>query len=65
MGIVLYKEPMDKRLEDKEFFAFFQMCFEEEHKNDPPVLDDNTWDLAVRDPEYVGRIYDAYKKKDA
>ena len=60
MGIVLYKEPMDKRLENSAFFKFFRQQFEEEHKNDPPVLDDDTWDLAVRDAEYVGRIYEKY-----
>lgn len=38
MGIVLYQEPMDKRLENAAFFEFFREYFEEEHKNDPPVL---------------------------
>ena len=63
MGIVLYREPMDKRLENEAFLEFFRSRFEEEHKNDPPVLDDDTWDLAIRNTEYVGRIYEAYKKE--
>lgn len=64
MGIILYNEPMDKRLEDKAFFEFFRKRFEEEHKNDPPVMDDDSWDLAVRNTEYVDRIYAAYKAKN-
>lgn len=64
MGIILYDEPMDKRLEDKVFFKFFRKCFDEEHKNDPPVMDDDTWNLAVRNTEYVDRIYAAYKARD-
>ena len=63
MGIVLYREPMDKRLEDEAFLEFFRLRFGEEHKNDSPVLDDDTWDLAIRNTEYVGRIYAEYKKE--
>ena len=63
MGIVLYKEPMDYRLTDEKFYDFFRQVFEEEHKNDPPVLDDDTWDLAVRNKDYVDRIYEKYKKR--
>ena len=62
MGIILYKEPMDKRLDDGEFFDFFCKIFEEEHKNDPPVMDDDTWDLAVRNKQYVDRIFELYQK---
>ena len=65
MGIVFYEEPMDKRLEDEAFYEFFRVCFEEEHKDDAPVLDDQSWDLAIRDPEYVSRIYEKYMNKDA
>lgn len=63
MGIVLYQEPMDKRLENEAFFEFFRERFEEEHKNDPPVLDDDTWDLTVRDYVYVERVYTEYIKR--
>lgn len=63
MGIILYNKPMDKRLEDKSFFEFFRERFEEEHRSDPPVMDDDTWDLAIRNTEYVDRIYAAYTAK--
>ena len=63
MGIVLYQEPMDKRLENAAFFEFFRKYFEEEHKNDPPVLDDDTWDIAVRNAEYVEKVYTEYIKQ--
>ena len=62
MGIILYKEPMDYRLEDEKFYDFFRQVFDEEHKNDPPVLDGETWALAIRNTEYVDRIYEEYKK---
>ena len=54
---------MDYRLTDEKFYDFFRQVFEEEHKDDPPVLDDDTWDLAVRNKEYVDRIYEKYKKQ--
>ena len=53
---------MDYRLTDEKFYDFFRQVFEEEHKDGPPVLDDDTWDLAVRNKEYVDRIYEKYKK---
>lgn len=62
MGMVLYRDPMDARLEDEKFYDFFCDVFREEHKNDPPVLDDPTWDLAVRNKEYVDRIFEMYQK---
>ena len=65
MGIIWYEEPRDKRLEDENFLQFFREHFEEERKDDPPVLDDDTWDLAVRNTEYIDRMYAAYTKKDA
>ena len=62
MGIVLYKDPMDTRLDDKKFYDFFRKVFEEEHKDDPPVLDDDTWGLAVRNKKYVDRVFALYEK---
>ena len=63
MGIVLYNTPMDARLNDKKFYQFFCTIFEEEHKNDPPVMDDDTWTLAIRNEKYVDRIFELYKKQ--
>ena len=63
MGIILYKEPIDKRLEDEAFYNFFMERFDEEHKGYPTVLDDDTLALAMRNIEYVDRIYIAYTQQ--